>query len=369
MTKKDNKHCSDPCKPRIEKPGTDSFPRRVPNWIVNVPDSPTGTIGPTGPTGPTGPPGATGPTGATGVLIPGESLFNILSGTGGEGGSVALGYGENLIFESDTLDITISEGSAVVDIEATGITGATGATGPTGATGTTGATGATGVTGATGATGPTGATGVTGVTGATGPTGATGVTGATGPTGGTGSTGATGAIGPTGPTGATGATGAPGQTGATGARGPTGATGTLASAYGYVYNTGAQTVAANGNVTFNANGPLFGGVTHTPGSATVTVANGGVYWVSFEVNVLIAGGNTSLAYAIALNGTPQPSTVHGQVGGTTNTTRIAPGSVLLTIPNGSTIALRNIGATADPLATTADGATIVNASITLTRLS
>jgi hypothetical protein len=36
--------------------------------------------------------------------------------------------------------------------------------------------------------------------------------------------------------------GGPTTTGATGASGPTGATGAVPSAYGYVFNTGAQTV-------------------------------------------------------------------------------------------------------------------------------
>lgn len=83
---------------------------------------------------------------------------------------------DRLIFQSSTLDITVAQGSAIVDIEAPA--GTTGPTGPTGATGATGQTGATGVAGARGATGATGATGVRGITGATGATGITGPTGA-----------------------------------------------------------------------------------------------------------------------------------------------------------------------------------------------
>ncbi|MGO4375778.1 spore surface glycoprotein BclB, partial [Paenibacillus sp. MCAF20] len=97
-----------------------------------------------------GPTGATGPPGPTGGLVPGEFLFNVF----GETGSATVGVGENITFESDTLDITVTQGSAIVRIENT--TYATGATGWTGATGATGGTGATGATGATGGTGATG---------------------------------------------------------------------------------------------------------------------------------------------------------------------------------------------------------------------
>lgn len=112
------------------------------------PIGPTGVQGPTGPTGPTGGTGSTGPTGATGVFDPGDFLFNVIGTTG----TASMEYEDDLIFESSTLDITVSQGSAIVRIENPSITGPTGATGATGETGITGPTGNTGETGATGPT-------------------------------------------------------------------------------------------------------------------------------------------------------------------------------------------------------------------------
>jgi len=73
----------------------------------------------------------TGPTGPTGTLKAGESLFNVIGTTG----TAALGFGEELIFESNTLDITVTQGSAIVTIENPNITGPTGPQGDIGPTG------------------------------------------------------------------------------------------------------------------------------------------------------------------------------------------------------------------------------------------
>jgi len=153
-----------------------------------------------------------------------EVIFYAESATTANGPAtnrVAVERGETLRLWSQSLGITLTEGSALFQIE--GLTGPTGPTGATGATGPglTGATGPIGPTGVTGYTGPTGP----GLTGATGPIGPTGVTGSTGPTG-PGLTGATGPIGPTGVTGSTGPTG-PGLTGPTGPVGPIGPIGDI----------------------------------------------------------------------------------------------------------------------------------------------
>jgi len=103
----------------------------------------------------------------------------------GPAGSAQVGFRDQIVFESDTIQIEVSEGSAIVRLEVensgrTGPTGANGVTGPTVPTGADGATGATGPTGTDGATGPTGPTGADGADGATGVTGATCADGATG---------------------------------------------------------------------------------------------------------------------------------------------------------------------------------------------
>lgn len=52
--------------------------------------------------------------------------------------------------------------------------------------------------------------------------------------------------------------------------------------YGYVYNHSAQTVSNPGNVTFDSNGPLAG-ISHTPGSASITMNTPGVYQVTYSI--------------------------------------------------------------------------------------
>ena len=108
-------------------------------------------IGPTGPAGPQGPAGANGQngqnglnglngaTGPTGAFETGDALFNVNGAT--------LGYGDNLILQSDTLDITITPGSVTIDIENPNITGPTGPAGPQGDTGPAGPQGDIGPTG------------------------------------------------------------------------------------------------------------------------------------------------------------------------------------------------------------------------------
>lgn len=83
-----------------------------------------------------------------------------------------------LKFVSSTLDISVSKGSAIVNIDIPDPSDPAGPTGPTGPTGITGAMGPTGPTGPIGTTGAQGPQGQTGITGPTGPIGNTGATGA-----------------------------------------------------------------------------------------------------------------------------------------------------------------------------------------------
>ncbi|MED3662941.1 collagen-like protein, partial [Ureibacillus terrenus] len=118
-----------------------------------------------GTTGPTGPAGPTGPTGPTGVFDPDQDLFFVADGSGN---IATMQLGDTLTFLSNTLNITVTDGSATVQIEMDTVP--TGMTGPTGPTGPQGDTGPTGPTGPQGDTGPTGPTGPQGDTGPTGPT-------------------------------------------------------------------------------------------------------------------------------------------------------------------------------------------------------
>ena len=101
-----------------------------------------GKRGPQGYTRKKGARGATGVTGATGEFGTSQTILVV---EGPTGDTVPVLLGQTLSFESTTLDINVTQGSAIVNIElpSTPI-------GPTGATGSTGSTGATGITGATG---------------------------------------------------------------------------------------------------------------------------------------------------------------------------------------------------------------------------
>ncbi|MGE7780374.1 BclA C-terminal domain-containing protein, partial [Peribacillus sp. NPDC097264] len=218
-------------------------------------------------------------------------------------------------------------------------------------------TGATGPTGDIGATGATGPTGDIGATGATGPTGDIGATGATGPTG---DIGATGATGPTGDIGATGATGPTGDIGATGATGATGVTGTGLAEFGFVYNTGAQTVAAGTDVTFDTNGTITPGITHAAGSPDITVTTPGTYEVTFSVSTLEPN-----QFGLLVNDTLVPGSVYGSGSGALENT----GQVLVTLAEGDVLNLRNLSPNQVTLQTQAGGTqTNTNASILLRKL-
>jgi hypothetical protein len=232
-----------------------------------------------------------------------------------------------------------------------------GVTGDTGATGSPGATGSQGATGATGPAGPAGATGLQGLQGVTGDSGATG------------SLGNTGATGPAGPQGTTGITGASGPTGATG---PVGATGSAAtqglSEYAYIYNDAAQIVAIEADVTFNKNGVLTTGITHTPGTpgdSGITLVNAGTYEVTFSVS-----GTEPSQFALFVNtggvATMVPGTVYGSGAGTQQNT----GQVIVTVAAGSILTLRNhSSAAAVTLAEPIGGTQVtVNASVVIEKL-
>lgn len=247
-----------------------------------------------------GPTGPTGPTGATGTILPGEFLFNVV----GNAGSAVLAAGEALAFTSDSIDIVVTPGSAVVSMEAVeGMTGATGATGVTGVTGSTGATGATGLTGATGGTGATGVTGTTGVTGNTGVTGVTGFTGVIGETGLTGAAGATGETGGTGVTGITGLTGVTGAAGVTGATGITGATGPVAVYMLQPYLDGLSlqpSVTAGGTISYAVYSAL--NVNNNSETGVITIQQPGVYYMAVVINKDVGTPPNSL-FAFLVNGT------------------------------------------------------------------
>lgn len=184
-----------------------------------------------------------------------------------------------------------------------------------------------------------------------GPAGPTGLTGATGPAG------LTGATGPTGPAGPTGAAGPAGLTGATGPAGPAGGL----SAYAYIYNLIAQTVAVEAAITFDSNGPSVG-ITHTLGSPDIVLVDGGTYAVWFN-----EAGVEPNQFAVFINGSPVPESVYGSGAGT----QPNPGMIIISAAGGETLTVVNhTSAAAVTLQTLAGGTqTNVNASILIQRIA
>ncbi|MFZ5953471.1 MAG: BclA C-terminal domain-containing protein [Candidatus Dependentiae bacterium] len=221
--------------------------------------------------------------------------------------------------------ITVPSSSAATSGGLIGPNGATGNQGPTGLNGPTGDTGFTGLTGFTGFTGNTGAQGNTGSTGNTGPNGFTGFTG---------------------PTGSIGALGATGNTGAnntlTGFSGNSGPLLGAAASYGYFYTTGAAsgvsgTILANSPAAFQGALPaVTPGVTLNGGGTSITVANAGLYKISYIVQ-----GMAPSVFGIRVNGVVDQTSIFAQASANAQDY----GEAIISIPAGATVELINLGTT------------------------
>ncbi|AFH60748.1 BclA C-terminal domain-containing protein [Paenibacillus mucilaginosus] len=132
--------------------------------------------------------------------------------------------------------------------------------------------------------------------------------------------------------------------------------------FGYVYNLGAQVVPIEADVTFDSNGILTPGITHAPGTSTISVTDAGNYEINFS-----ASGVEPSQFAIFRNGALVPGTVYGSGAGTQQNT----GQVITALSSGDVITLRNHSSSAAvTLQTLAGGTqTNVNASIVIKRLS
>jgi hypothetical protein len=133
------------------------------------------------------------------------------------------------------------------------------------------------------------------------------------------------------------------------------------SAFGYIFNEGAETVAIEADVAFDMNGPLLG-VTHAPGNAGVNVTASGTYAIWFSVT------NVEPAqFALTVNGAPVASTVYGSGAGTQQDN----GFAILTLSANDVLTLRNhSSAAAVTLQTLAGGTqTNVNASLLIEKLA
>ena len=191
-------------------------------------------------------------------------------------------------------------------------------------------------------------------------TGAQGIQGATGLTGSTGPQGIQGVTGPTGPIGAQGIQGVTDSTGPTVSTGATGSQGL--SAYAYIYNLLAQTVAVEANISFSNNGVISARITHALGTDSISLVDPGDYAICFDVT-----GVEPNQFTLFQNITPVAGSTYGTGAGTQSN----PGIVIITVSAGDVLTLRNhTSAAAVTLQTLAGGTqTNVNASILIQKIS
>ena len=144
-----------------------------------------------------------------------------------------------------------------------------------------------------------------------------------------------------------------------GAPGPAGSGGL--SDYAYVYNVGAQVVALEADVSFDSNGVLTPGITHSLGGTGITLANAGDYKISYSVS-----GTEPNQMALFVNGTLLTGTIYGSGAGTQQNT----GQAIVAIGAGDILTLRNhTSAAAVGLASVIGGPQAnVNASVTIEKL-
>jgi hypothetical protein len=120
-------------------------------------------------------------------------------------------------------------------------------------------------------------------------------------------------------------------------------------------------VALEADITFDTNGILTSGITHTSGASQITIANAGNYKVSYSVS-----GVEPNQFALFVNGTQAAGTVYGSGAGTQQNS----GQAIIALSSGDVLTLRNhTSAAAVTLQTLAGGTqTNANASILIERL-
>jgi hypothetical protein len=159
------------------------------------------------------------------------------------------------------------------------------------------------------------------------------------------------------------------QRGARGSQGPRGVPGSpgtpgtpAVAGYAEAYNLAAEVVPVESPVTFDSNGPSSGIVTHSPGSATLTVVSAGTYLVDFSVSAVEPG-----QFTLFVNGAAAPGTTYGSGAGTQQDT----GQAILTLAAGDAVTLVNHTSAAAVTLESLAGGTVanVNASMVVERLA
>jgi hypothetical protein len=121
-------------------------------------------------------------------------------------------------------------------------------------------------------------------------------------------------------------------------------------------------VAVEAAVTFSSTGVHTAGITHAPGSDTISVTSAGDYQITFSVS-----GVEPDQFGLFVNGAPVADTIYGSGAGTQPNV----GQAILTLAAGDAITLVNHSSSAAVTLQTLDGGTQtnVNASVLIERLS
>jgi hypothetical protein len=104
------------------------------------------------------------------------------------------------------------------------------------------------------------------------------------------------------------------------------------SQYAYVYNTSLETVQVEDDVSFDTNGLMTSGITHTAGTVGIHLVNAGTYKVTFSVS-----GTEPNQMALFVTGVLVPGSVYGSGAGTQQNT----GQAIINVPAGAVLTIRN----------------------------
>ncbi|WP_243116996.1 BclA C-terminal domain-containing protein [Natranaerovirga hydrolytica] len=115
-------------------------------------------------------------------------------------------------------------------------------------------------------------------------------------------------------------------------------------------------MALEADITFSNNGVIVGAITHTPGTATITLGTAGDYSIVFNVT-----GVEANQFTLFQNGTAVPGATYGSGAGT----QANPGFVTITAAAGDTLTLRNHSSSAAITLQTLAGGTQTNSNASI----
>ncbi|TQR14184.1 collagen-like triple helix repeat-containing protein [Psychrobacillus soli] len=165
-----------------------------------------------------------------------------------------------------------------------------------------------------------------------------------------------------GPRGFTGLEGPPGKKGAQGPPGVDGTTGGIAE-FAYIYNIGEQRIHQEEDISFDSNGIITQGISHTAGKSKITIKYSGIYEIIYHVT-----GKQSNQLTLFANGIEATNTTFGADDGNAQNLGIQ----ILQLEANTELTLRNHTSQTshlDLLVNAGGTQTGVNAVITIKKLS